>query len=85
MSHDARKLRQMYALCDKQPKRCSFSRPQAAKMTKGEPVDNSVVNTSALVEYMEAHQGSCEWGAFAKLKANEPTGCGQDEILFPNL
>jgi len=84
MSHDARKLRQMYALCDRQPKRCSFSRPQG-RTHKSDPVDNSVVNASALIEYMEAHQGSCEWGAFAKLKNNQPTGCGQDEVLFPKI
>ena len=60
------KLRQMYALCNKQPKRCSYDRPAGVKVKKPIESDSTPVNLTQLLQYMNLNGGSCQWGAFSK-------------------
>ena len=83
MAHDAKKLRNMYTTCNKQPKRCAYDRPPGVKVKKGEMMDATPVNLTRLLQYMSANGGSCQWGAFNKLATNVRTGCSQDKDYFP--
>ena len=83
MAHDAKKLKSMYATCNKQPKRCSYDRPPGIKLKKDDLVDSKPVNISNLLQYMRDNGGSCDWGAYSKLLNNVKTGCSQDKDYFP--
>ena len=56
----------MYALCNKQPKRCSYDRPAGVKVKKPIESDATPVNLTQLLQYMNLNGGSCKWGAFSK-------------------
>ena len=56
----------MYALCNKQPKRCSYDRPAGVKVKKPIESDATPVNLTNLLQYMNLNGGSCKWGAFSK-------------------
>jgi galactosylceramide sulfotransferase len=85
MAHDVKKLKNMYNTCNKQPKRCAYDRPPGVKVKKDDPIDTRAVNMTKLLRYMNDNRGSCEWGAYNRLKHNVETGCAQDKDYFPGF